>query len=1061
MNSLEKSQFNRFQAGNSTNLIAIALRYTGHLILIITYFLSLNHIKPLLNANISPGFQSITVPLIFMMFTLFHGVLALKHTSQYPVKDLNSYAVLPIFWCLTYCTSKSDWLLPIFQVILTAIILWKILILLQHTCQFLRTRPSPILPSWPLVLLAIAIQLPGFFWFTYHDELKGDEPYFLLITTSLIHDQDINLENNYIQHDSLKFIDRILEPQLWDTYSDGMLKSRHSRFLPLLLIPGFLAAGKWGAIFTMEIFAVLLFLLLFKTAFLLTRSIESSLTATVLMTTTAPIYIYSHRLYAEIPGALLAILSFYICLSLNRKPKIAAFLICLITAVASFLKFRFILLCASTLVIFIIVHIRTWKKILTITAIGIFFIFLILTVNTFIFGAAFIRYSIADLTRTNLHHLFTGILGQFWDIQFGVLPLNPLLLGAIAGTIPLWRNCRNKSHWFAIWIFSFLPYFFLISAYAELMGGDCPRGRFSVTWLPYLTFPLASFIHWCRNGAQRILFWILVIATLVLNAIYFSAPEFLWEAAGNGSRLLTFLSLALRTDVLSMLPSFSRPYPESIRLGVGLFCFSLVLAFGICAAASRRTRKATVGYAVPGAVLILLLSMFVVVPMQRIIAPPWMEVEDETFAHRGTQIFWEEPFKWDRAYSIDWPYICGINLIGDAEITNAVPLRGEGSGLEIIAKGLANCEEVPVLDVFVGDDSQGRLRLRSDDFDSYFIRLKNKPADGKPLRIRLAPSENCGVKKVGAVIDKLRVLPVWNEDELEIGAPCQRLPVTVGHLKITGISMPAAVKQGEPFLLELETDGKLESDEILMFRFYQKNQVLDQMVSNEEIAAHSFEVLIPEAFGCGSFEVLVWAEGKNGRIPVTGGPLFRVMNRTALGCLEIQAKAGVAAEEDKELLQQISGRKMEILSEAVHLSASSTIDLKVNSVHSVRSLRMLCNLTFVLEAIPFQTVIGRVVVVSEGTGHLYPLIIGRDIAADTSEFTGRSLKLPHPKPIVVRRTPSALQWPPALAGKIYPSLTFLCQIELEHSVNIEEIQIESTDLAGVLNIYAIGMISEE
>ena len=85
--------------------------------------------------------------------------------------------------------------------------------------------------------------------------IDGDEPFYLLITESIVHDFDLDLSNQYRTLERSETGRRDLKPQFGDpTGPNGQQYSRHEPFLALLLIPGYLLAGLPGAVATLVLF---------------------------------------------------------------------------------------------------------------------------------------------------------------------------------------------------------------------------------------------------------------------------------------------------------------------------------------------------------------------------------------------------------------------------------------------------------------------------------------------------------------------------------------------------------------------------------------------------------------------------------------------------------------------------------------------------------------------------------------------------------------------------------------------------------------------------------------
>lgn len=84
--------------------------------------------------------------------------------------------------------------------------------------------------------------------------IDGDEPYYLLITESLVRDFDIHLDNQYRELSSSETGRLDLVPQQGDR--NGY--SHHEPLLSLLMVPGYFFGGLYGAVATIALFGVLL-----------------------------------------------------------------------------------------------------------------------------------------------------------------------------------------------------------------------------------------------------------------------------------------------------------------------------------------------------------------------------------------------------------------------------------------------------------------------------------------------------------------------------------------------------------------------------------------------------------------------------------------------------------------------------------------------------------------------------------------------------------------------------------------------------------------------------------
>ena len=145
---------------------------------------------------------------------------------------------------------------------------------------------------------------------TYGASITGDEPFYLLTTKSLISAQDLDLQNQYQNHDYEEFFDH--EDGLWKQsvpLSDGTLLSPHNPGLSVFLMPGYFLGGLFGAQMQMVVTAAITWALAFLLAFELSKSFWLSILSTLSLGLSATAVIYGSEIYPEVPAALVLVLS--------------------------------------------------------------------------------------------------------------------------------------------------------------------------------------------------------------------------------------------------------------------------------------------------------------------------------------------------------------------------------------------------------------------------------------------------------------------------------------------------------------------------------------------------------------------------------------------------------------------------------------------------------------------------------------------------------------------------------------------------------------------------------
>ena len=94
----------------------------------------------------------------------------------------------------------------------------------------------------------------------------GDEPHYLVLTHSLLADQDLRIENNHQNRDYWDFCPDDLPMHYLVRGRDGVVYSIHAPGLPALLLPAYALAGHWGALAMVGLMAALAALAMFDLA---------------------------------------------------------------------------------------------------------------------------------------------------------------------------------------------------------------------------------------------------------------------------------------------------------------------------------------------------------------------------------------------------------------------------------------------------------------------------------------------------------------------------------------------------------------------------------------------------------------------------------------------------------------------------------------------------------------------------------------------------------------------------------------------------------------------------
>lgn len=437
--------------------------------------------------------------------------------------------------------------------------------------KVLPQRPSPVF--FVLPFLVYAALLP---WSSQERPPDGDEPFYLLLTHSLVHDRDAELTNNYAQGDWRFFLDRPISPQPGDPVGPrGQKYSRHNEMLPLLLAPAYALAGKAGALVTLALLsAALAWMTLRLARHYFPERPGEALAAYGLLAFTPPLLLYSGQIWVEVPAALLTAVALDCVLTLRRVPGTPSdqvrwerkhwLGIGLPLVLLPLLKIR-LMLVALPLLGLAALHAGRSKgsrrQVLLLAALLAGVGGAMLLHNNLLYSNPLKIHSWQEM---DLHHyrladFALGVSGLFWDAAFGLFLCAPLWL-LLLPAFPL-LAARHRTLLFHLGVL-IVPYLLIVAPRGEWYGGWSPPFRYPLVILPLLAIalvPLLADLRRHRRPGPRFLVAALGWATLALALLWVTVPGWTYNFADGRTYLLDYLSQRIGADVARFFPSSVRP----------------------------------------------------------------------------------------------------------------------------------------------------------------------------------------------------------------------------------------------------------------------------------------------------------------------------------------------------------------------------------------------------------------------------------------------------------------------------------------------------------------------
>jgi hypothetical protein len=433
----------------------------------------------------------------------------------------------------------------------------------------------------------------------------GDEPYYLLVAHSLLHDGDTDLADNFSRQDYLSFYWGPLsrEGPGFRTTPDGRIFARlYQGLQPVLLLPGYGVAGRRGAVIAMNLLGAAALVLVFRLALASGASLRAAFLAWLGAAFSVPFVTYGASPFPEMTGAFLATAA--ACLlwhqPLTRVAGTAAAL-CLVAMVTA--KTRLFVLVLPLGLGFL--RRLSWSRlVLVVGALGAAFAaataYDALVLSGYVVwrtggGDALqaMRWVLDWTVRAPLE--YRGHLGLLLDQEFGLLPAAPVFALAIAGIVVAVAERRWRLLLLAAGPFLITSYYLGAAALGGIVsrgvsywyGGFSPPARFLMASLPLLTVLAALALDHVRGRLGWSLTAALYAATLAYTVVLSVWPA--WRFQDATGRAVALLTVFRRTglDPGRFLPSFITPNAGWEWVGLAMLVSTLLAGYVLSRAPGR------------------------------------------------------------------------------------------------------------------------------------------------------------------------------------------------------------------------------------------------------------------------------------------------------------------------------------------------------------------------------------------------------------------------------------------------------------------------------------------
>lgn len=368
----------------------------------------------------------------------------------------------------------------------------------------------------------------------------GDEPMYLVQTLSISKNHTFDITNILINGDYSVFYDGNLP------IKEYLIPGKPSYFgarylgLPLLILPGFIAAGKYGAGFIMAIiaslFAVNIFLLIEDSL----KKRKISLLAAIAAAFSMPLIFFSSRIYPDLPASLLLLYAFRKITKEGAKPA-DMLLAGLAAAYLPWLHPKFALSAATVSVIALLINIKKVKNIFT---------FLPLPAISALIYLPFLHSSAGE----NYSSFFTWkvykySLALFFDGEGGLLWFSPFFILSLTGA---YFYFRKKEKFRIPILIVIVPILILLGGFKSFQGGY-GLARPLIPLLPFLTLFAAAYM---ANSKSTKGFCFFAAPGFILSMLLTGIPWLILNNRNGNNIFLEFIDKYFKINISGILPTF-------------------------------------------------------------------------------------------------------------------------------------------------------------------------------------------------------------------------------------------------------------------------------------------------------------------------------------------------------------------------------------------------------------------------------------------------------------------------------------------------------------------------
>lgn len=357
----------------------------------------------------------------------------------------------------------------------------------------------------------------------------GDEPHYLVIAQSLLHDGDLQIENNHRQGDYRPYFSGDLPPDFRVRGRNGQIYSIHAPGVPVLVLPAFALFGYHGVVLFLVVLAALGAALAWHLAWRISGSAAAAWFGWASVTLSATTIFHSFTVYPDGAGALAVLAGIWALVRAGDERATGETRVgpwiwygaALATLPWMHQRFAAIAGCLGALVLLRLAAVpRAQSKAVAFLAVPALSAAGWIASFAVIYGTPDPSAPFGNEIRS-LAFIPGAMTALLFDQRFGLLTYAPVLAFALGGLVVMARQRAHRRLAFEL-LFTAVPYLLVVTHVAMWWGGRSAPARFVVPVLLPMAIPAA--VAWTAmrrrtaraSAAGALLFTAVVSAILIV-----------------------------------------------------------------------------------------------------------------------------------------------------------------------------------------------------------------------------------------------------------------------------------------------------------------------------------------------------------------------------------------------------------------------------------------------------------------------------------------------------------------------------------------------------------------